>query len=74
MPLPAAEAREARVYALLKGFTLNQVSGVLAAGEALPQIGNPITVENVNEDELRRLVLVKLAAESVRGEWNGLLG
>jgi len=74
MPLPAAESREARVYALLKGFTLNDVSGVMGTGETLPNIGNPITVENVNEDELRRLVLVKLAAECVRGEWNGLLG
>jgi len=74
MPLPAAEAREARVYALLKGFTLNQVSGAMASGETLPEIGNPITVEALNEDELRRLVLVKLAAECVRAEWDGLLG
>lgn len=74
MPLPAAEPREARVYALLKGYTLSNVSGVLKAGETFPEIGNPITAEYVNEDELRRLVLVKLAAECVRSEWNGLLG
>ena len=74
MPLPAASPREARVYALLKGQTLEDLTGQLAAGEFLPETGNPISVENLNEDELRRLVLVKLAIESVRAEWDGLIG
>ena len=73
MPLPSAETREARVYALLKGQTLESLTGQLAAGEFLPEVGNPITVEDLNEDELRRLVLVKLAVESVRADWTGLL-
>ncbi len=73
MPLPNAATREARVYALLKGQTLEQLTGQLAAGEFLPEVGNPISVEELNEDELRRLVLVKLAVESVRAEWTGLL-
>ena len=73
MPLPSAETREARVYALLKGQTLEQLTGQLAAGEFLPEVGNPISVESLNEDELRRLVLVKLAVESVRADWTGLL-
>ena len=73
MPLPAATTREARVYALLKGQTLENLTGQLAAGEFLPEVGNPITVEDLNEDELRRLVLVKLAVESVRADWTGLL-
>ena len=73
MPLPDAVTREARVYALLKGQTLESLTGQLAAGEFLPEAGNPITVENVNEDELRRLVLLKLAIESVRADWQGLL-
>ena len=73
MPLPDAATREARVYALLKGQTLQQLTGQLAAGEFLPEVGNPITVEQLNEDELRRLVLVKLAVESVRADWTGLL-
>ena len=73
MPLPAAESREARVYALLKGQTLENLTGQLAAGEFLPEVGNPISVEELNEDELRRLVLVKLAVESVRADWTGLL-
>ena len=74
MPLPAASPREARVYALLKGQTLEDLTGQLAAGEFLPETGTPISVENLNEDELRRLVLVKLAVESVRAEWDGLIG
>jgi len=73
MPLPAATTREARVYALLKGQTLESLTGQLAAGEFLPEVGNPISVEELNEDELRRLVLVKLAVESVRADWTGLL-
>ena len=51
MPLPAAESREARVYALLKGQTLENLTGQLAAGEFLPEVGNPISVEELNEDE-----------------------
>ena len=72
MPLPNAVNREARVYALLKGQTLESLTGQLSAGEFVPEAGNPITVENVNEDELRRLVLLKLAIESVRADWVGL--
>lgn len=73
MPLPNAETREARVFALLKDQTLQQLTGQLAAGEFLPEVGNTISVEQLNEDELRRLVLVKLAVESVRADWTGLL-
>lgn len=72
MPLPDAVNREARVYALLKGKTLEDLTGQLAVGEFVPEAGNPITIENVNEDELRRLVLLKLAIESVRADWIGL--
>ena len=73
MPLPDAATREARVYSLLKGQTLKQLTGQLAVGEFLPEVGNPIKIEELNEDELRRLVLVKLAVESVRANWVGLL-
>ena len=72
MPLPNATLREGRVYALLKGQTLETLTGQLAPGEFLPEVGNPITIEELNEDELRRLVLVKLAVESVRADWVGL--
>lgn len=72
MPLPDAVSREARVFSLLKGQTLEDLTGQLASGEFFPEAGNPITIENVNEDELRRLVLLKLAIESVRADWVGL--
>jgi len=39
----------------------------------LKSVGDPISIENLNEDELRKLVLVNLARLSVKGEWNGLL-
>jgi len=74
MPLPDAVSREARVYALLKGLTLEDLTGQLEAGEFFPEAGNPISIQNVNEDELRRLVLLKLAIETVRADWQGLLG
>ena len=51
MPLPSAETREARDDALLKGQTLESLTGQLAAGEFLPEVGNPISVEELNEDE-----------------------
>ena len=72
MPLPNVTPKEGRVYALLKGQTLETLTGQLAPGEFLPEVGNPITIEELNEDELRRLVLVKLAVESVRADWIGL--
>jgi len=33
-----------------------------------------LSVEELNEDELRRLVLVNLARLTVKQEWDGLLG
>jgi len=35
--------------------------------------GQTLNIEEMNEDELRRLVLVNLARLTVKGEWNGLL-
>lgn len=67
MPLPDAE-RSKRVYTLLQNLDLENVTqGNLAT------VGDPISIEKLNEDELRRLVLVNLARLSVKGEWNGLL-
>ena len=67
MPLPDAE-RSKRVYTLLQNLDLENVTqGNMAT------VGDPISIEKLNEDELRRLVLVNLARLSVKGEWNGLL-
>jgi len=58
-----------RVYKLLKNTDLDSLSD-----DDLILIGNPITIEELNREELRRLVLVQLARLSVKQEWNGLLG
>jgi len=64
-----------RVYKLLKTKTL-------AAGDQEDQIqfsdvqgvGDPITIEELNREELYRLVLVNFARLSVKQDWDGLLG
>ncbi len=71
MPLPDAPVESPRVYKLLKNIDLETLA---AADDDLINTGNPISIEMLNEDELRRLILVQLARLSVKGEWNGLLG
>ena len=58
-----------RVYKLLKNTDLDSLSD-----DDLILVGNPITIEELNREELRRLVLVQLARLSVKQEWDGLLG
>ena len=58
-----------RVYKLLKTTDLDSLSD-----DDLISVGNPITIEELNREELRRLVLVQFARLSVKQEWNGLLG
>jgi len=69
MPLPDAPPISPRVYKLLKTTDLENLTS-----DDLANIGNPITIEMLNEDELRRLILVQLARLSVKQEWDGLLG
>jgi len=57
------------VYKLFKNTTLENVTN-----DNITLVGDPISIEMLNEDELRRLVLVQLARLSVKQEWNGLLG
>jgi len=70
MPLPDAPSISPRVYRLMKNLTLEDLSDE----NQIVNTGNPITIEMLNEDELRRLILVQLARLSVKSEWNGLLG
>ena len=70
MPLPDAPSISPRVYRLMKNLTLEDLSDE----NQIVKTGNPITIEMLNEDELRRLILVQLARLSVKSEWNGLLG
>jgi len=71
MPLPDAPAESPRVYKLLKNIDLQTLA---ADDDDIINTGNPISIEMLNEDELRRLILVQLARLSVKSEWNGLLG
>ena len=68
MPLPDANKRSPRVYTNLQNIDLSTVT--FANVEAT---GDPIQIEDINEDELRRIVLVNLARMCVAGEWTGLL-
>ena len=69
MPLPDAPAEYPRVYKLLKNTDLENVTNA-----AITSIGDPISIEMLNEDELRRLILVQLARLTVKQEWDGLRG
>ena len=69
MPLPDAPAESPRVYKLLKNTLLENLTN-----DDLTLIGDPISIEMLNEDELRRLILVQLARLTVKQEWDGLLG
>ena len=71
MPLPDAPAQSPRVYKILKNLDLEALA---ADDDEMIQTGNPISIEMLNEDELRRLVLVQLARLCVKSEWDGLLG
>ena len=68
MPLPDASKKSPRVYTNLQNIDLENIT--FANIEAT---GNPIAIEELNEDELRRLVLCNLARLVVKGEWTGLL-
>ncbi len=69
MPLPDAPAHSPRVYKLLKNTTLENLTNA-----DITSVADPISIEMLNEDELRRLLLVQLARLSVKSDWSGLLG
>jgi len=69
MPLPDAPLISPRVYKLLKTTTLENLTA-----DNLADVADPISIEMLNEDELRRLILVQLARLTVKQEWDGLLG
>jgi len=67
MSLPDA-TRSDRVYPLLQNLDLENLAFATLQGT-----GQTLNIEEMNEDELRRLVLVNLARLTVKGEWSGLL-
>ncbi len=74
MPLPDAPAESPRVYKLLKTKTLSAEAPNSLSQSDIASVGNPLSIESLNEDELRRLVLVNLARLTCKQEWDGLLG
>lgn len=73
MPLPDAPQKSPRVYKILKIKTLDAEAPNSLSQTDIANVGNPISIEMLNEDELRRLVLVNLARLTVKQEWDGLL-
>jgi len=70
-----AETISPRVYKLLKTKTLEAGDGARQISFTNVQdVGDPISIEELNREELYRLVLVNLARLSVKSEWDGLLG
>jgi len=68
MPLPDAPAQSPRVYKLLKNTTLENLTA-----DNLADVGDPISIEMLNEDELRRLCLVAFARMVTKGSFDGWL-
>jgi len=68
MPLPDANKKSPRVYTNLQNLDLDSLTFANIQATV-----NPIAVEEMNEDEMRRLVLVNLARLVTAGEWTGLL-
>jgi len=57
-----------RVFPLLQNLDLDTVTFAQVQGT-----GNPITIEDMNEQEMLDLIIVNLARLCVAGEWTGLL-
>lgn len=74
MPHPDASAISPRVYKLLKTKTLSAEAPNSLTQVNIADVGDPISIEELNREELYRLVLVNLARLSVKQEWDGLLG
>ena len=68
MPLPDAQAESPRVYKLFKNTTLENLSA-----DELADVADPISIEMLNEDELRRLCLVAFARMVTKGSFDGWL-
>jgi len=68
MPLPDAPVMSPRVYKLLKTTTLENLTA-----DNLADVADPISIELLNEDELRRLCLVAFARMVTKGSFDGWL-
>jgi hypothetical protein len=68
MPLPDAPTISPRVYKLLKTTTLENLTA-----DDLADVADPISIEMLNEDELRRICLVAFARMVTKGSFDGWL-
>jgi len=68
MPLPDAPVMSPRVYKLLKTTTLENLTA-----DDLADVADPISIEMLNEDELRRVCLVAFARMVTKGSFDGWL-
>jgi len=68
MPLPNVQEKSPRVYTLLKNTDLENLSA-----DDLAEVADPISIEMLNEDELRRLCLVAFARMVTKGSFDGWL-
>jgi len=68
MPLPDAIKRSPRVYTLLQNQDLETVTA-----DTLADVADPISIEEANEDELRRLCLIAFARMVTKGSFDGWL-
>ena len=68
MPLPDVQVTSPRVYKLLKTTTLDNLTA-----DDLADVADPISIEMLNEDELRRLCLVAFARMVTKGSFDGWL-
>jgi len=68
MPLPDAPLMSPRVYKLLKTTTLENLTA-----DNLADVADPISIEMLNEDELRRVCLVAFARMVTKGSFDGWL-
>jgi len=68
MPHPDGSGISPRVYKLLKNLDLENVTSAQVAS-----VGDPISIEELNREELYRLVLLNFARLCCVSEWEGLL-
>jgi len=68
MPLLDADKKSPRVYTLLQNLDLENLTA-----DNLADVGDPIAIEEANEDELRRLCLVAFARMVTKGSFDGWL-
>ena len=69
-----AETISPRVYKLLKTKTIEAGDGARQISFTNVQdVGDPISIEELNREECVRLIIVNFARLSVKSEWNGLL-